>query len=90
MQSAKQGGIGSHFYSLWYNPAGDWTLEFQVSGQTLYHKATELVHLNKYLLKEYRYEDVVFSRKDAAEQLNTARQQHNEQPKISHTDTNYN
>ena len=40
MLSAKQGGIGSHFYSLWYDPVGE--LNPQPSRHSN-HKATELV-----------------------------------------------
>jgi len=41
--SAKQGGIGFHFYSLWYDSAGDRTHDLPISGQALYNKATEPV-----------------------------------------------
>ena len=39
--SVKQGGIGYHFYSLWYDSAGARTADLLVSGRTLNHKATE-------------------------------------------------
>ena len=43
MLSAKQGGFGSHFYSIWYDPAGDRTPASQSQGGRSNHKATELV-----------------------------------------------
>ena len=49
MLSAKQGGIGSHFYSLWYDPTGNRTPISQSQGGHSNHKATELV--NKYIFK---------------------------------------
>ena len=42
--SVKQGGIGYHFYSLWYDSAGARTADLPFSGRTLNHKATEPVH----------------------------------------------
>ena len=43
MLSAKQSGIGTHFYSLWYDPAGVRTPASQSQGEHSNHKATELV-----------------------------------------------
>ena len=43
MLNAKQGGTGSHFYSLWYDPAGDRTPASQSQSGRSNHKATELV-----------------------------------------------
>ena len=42
--SVKQGGIGYHFYSLWYDSAGDRTRNLPISGRTLNYKATEPIH----------------------------------------------
>ena len=44
--SVKQGGIGYHFYSLWYDSARAQTCNLPISGPMLNSKATELVLLN--------------------------------------------
>ena len=41
--TVKQGGIGYHFDSLWYDSAGARTCKLPISGRTLNYKATELV-----------------------------------------------
>ena len=45
MLSAKQGGTGSHFSSLWYDPAGDRTPTSQSQGGQSNHKAMSWLHI---------------------------------------------